>query len=360
MANSPYDLINPVFVYGNYKIRIPEPPKYMWFNSWDVDPPKPKPVYRFLEEEEIVCKGDEVQCTNSAGRVFDWSPIGHGYAGRKAEPTNLFCGNTYVYRRPIRMQDNTHRYLDVGEKIVEGDERLFRFGWDLSEGHLPQWKAKVGDVGFCNLGNNCPEQFRRQFLSPAKPELDKLPDDPNYFYLKAGEFTKAGDEVLLSTYEKPYWETVKNGNIGAIVSKFQANLKCYRRKKDVVIQSNCHHGDLTGMPIDNNRFAYFSGILKHVCDIHNVSVNTYEAEIKTLKDQLANAMAEINELKAKSPEEPRYRNLEVGETLLLGDECYDPDTKKWNKTCNAGKTIGHRYTVQLNGETPFQYRRKIG
>jgi hypothetical protein len=306
-------------------IRLPDPQKYMWIDILHyVDPPKPKPVYRFLEEGETIKEGDET-------KLMECSKVSSSL-GLKV--TRLWAESRF-YRRPVCMQDATHRYLDIGEKILQGDEYYNTY--------FSSWKEFYSSHSFIYTTGRLFE-IRRPFPA-TKPELNKLPDDPNYFYLKAGEFTKDGDEVLLSNYEKSYWEKVKNGNVDAIVSKSQEDNKCYRRKKTPTV-------NLCG----DRSVSYFGNLLS-VCRINELNL-----EVSTLKDQLANAMAEVNELKlvVDVVGKTGYVTLSVGDLLEEGDECYDPDTKKWNKTCNAGKIIGHRYTVQLNGETPFQYRRKIG
>jgi hypothetical protein len=218
-------------------------------------------------------------------------------------------------------------------------------------------------------------------------------EDPNYYYLQAGEFTKEGDEVFIENCcSSGRWEKCKNGNIDAIVSKFQADKGCYRRKVD--------HNFLSSL---NNKIteAYLNG-----------QVFELKQEVSTLKDQLANAMAEINELKAKAsvnekpvvqyrmltvddyiqknlgdellwhgqwslttwthekmderslgkyrrPIKSEYHYLKAGEEIRAGDECFNVPTGEWLPSCNVGECAGSPRTFDLGKNKPFEYRRKI-
>jgi len=79
--------------------------------------PEPAPEWRLLEQGETIIKGDE-------GRVIagiidgreDWGTkhVGftYGILGNKA----------WEVRRKVRMQSDGWRFIDVGERIMEGDE----------------------------------------------------------------------------------------------------------------------------------------------------------------------------------------------------------------------------------------------
>jgi hypothetical protein len=311
--------------------------RYLVYGCLDVDPPKKiEPVYRILEEGEKLQAGDEIGFLGEKRPCWSkMSAVGENEVARRSVLGPPY-GSEYQYRRPVRMQDVTHRYLDVGEMIVDGDdyynelckEWFPTFAAPRTVGSLKGNLYTFGEEKVLNIG----VRYRRPFT--AKPELNKLPDDPNYFYLKAGEYTKAGDEVLIQSFDASRWEKVKNGNIDAIVSKTQADMKCYRRKVD--------HKELSDFKSDYS-VDYFSKMFS-ICRINELTL-----EVNTLKDQLANAMAEINELKASR--EPRYRILQVDDFVEAGDEI---------------KLASGRWVPSLLSHYPMdessvgRFRRKIG
>ena len=293
---------NPYLSYKYLPLCMPTA-AFMSYGGWDVDPPKKvELVYRFLEEGEPIQDTDQ---WNEVKTATDWLVAKHvkwAFEGGKVAYNILPVGNgggTYQFRRPIRMQDATHRYLDVGETIIDGDE--FLSGW--AENWYPTYatdrvvgseKANQYTFGKDTL-NNAEVLYRRQAKHVLKVEKKITADDVlNYTYLKAGEFTKEGDEVFIeSCFSNGRWEKCKNGNIDAIVSKYQEDKKCYRRK----IDHNFLSGDLVGSA------GLSSSTTKRVTEFFQVAmlklgIEELNQEVATLKDQLANVMAEVNELKA--------------------------------------------------------------
>jgi hypothetical protein len=132
--------------------------------------PVAKPVekieYRILAEGEVATTTTDQWKNNRGVWEAVTSPGAHG----------MVVGKSWVkngeIRRPIRMQDATHRYLDIGEKLIEGDQFEYRRDdWMGSSGHYTPYNAKVGDSGFGKGG----DRYRRKITSVVKKETT-IPD----------------------------------------------------------------------------------------------------------------------------------------------------------------------------------------
>jgi hypothetical protein len=123
----------------------------------------PPVQYRFLQEGEVAsAKTDEVNC-------MDWEKVS-GLDGHVIE--------TYDkdnFRRPVRMQDAKHRFLDLGEKIVRGDD------WAYKQNDT--WWAKSlcqGDTirDHVTLNNGKEPLIYRRLLTPEVKVEDKIEVKP--------------------------------------------------------------------------------------------------------------------------------------------------------------------------------------
>jgi hypothetical protein len=116
----------------------------------------PPVQYRFLQVGEVAsAKTDEVNCGK-------WDKV-YGLDGHV-----VTSYEEDVYRRPVRLQDATHRFLDLGEKIANGDEWAYQQNdtwWikSLCKGVI------VGDRATLNNGKE-PLIYRRLLTPEAKSE----------------------------------------------------------------------------------------------------------------------------------------------------------------------------------------------
>jgi len=349
--------IDPFWTY-HLHCPIPYLPKSVGCNFVE-SPKKPEVKYRFLTEGKVIRAGDECLFWDGTYRIYDCQ------VGRVMDKAFEVHKD---YRRPIRMQDATHRYLDVGESIKHEDEVNSRGlnSWHYTFRAGEEVRQVDADVG---------QLYRRKLEETAveqpKPETKAaLADDYNYRYLKAGEITKEGDEVDLGVGLKVYWEKCRNGNVNAVVTKSHETQRLYRRPKT-----------LTG-------------------PVNSVSQDL-EAENETLKDQLANSMAEVNELKEKLRDtevavnvykklqqllgvgdrvtttvfamiveidrlkeklekyEPQYVYLKAGDLIQEGDEYQSDFDYRWCLSYSAGKHVGDGGTCNYDTLKPYNYRRKV-
>ena len=342
--------IDPFWVY-KYAWPTAQLPEFVWSNFVE-SPKKPEEVkYRFLTDGEVAKKGDEVKCEDGAYRTYSFL---------KNSIVRKACEEHRLYRRPIRMQDATHRFLDIEESIKPEDEV-----------GLNSWHCTYrGGENVRQVDDDAGQLYRRKLeettVEQPKPETKApLADDYNYRCLLAGELTKEGDEVYLGAN----WAKCLNGNINAVVTKFHETERLYRRPK-------------TPEP-------------------DNTSMQDLWNEIETLKDQLANSMAEVNELKEKLRDtevavnvytwlqgylgvidmvrstvvkmclengelrkslrkyEPQYIYLRAGDLLEEGDEYQSPITEGWHPTFSNGRRVGDSGTWCPETGKPYYYRRKV-
>jgi hypothetical protein len=118
----------------------------------------PSVQYRFLQEGEIAsAKTDEVSIWEK------WKKV-KGYHGSKLSDCDA---SGHKFRRPVRIQDATHRYLDGGEMIVSTDE--YGPGVWLS---TTSAGCRVGE-GVAASGGDC---YRRVFVAEEKVEPAVKPE----------------------------------------------------------------------------------------------------------------------------------------------------------------------------------------
>jgi hypothetical protein len=334
-------------------LRVSAPPKYLWVGDileGDLRN-KSEPQYRILEEGEPIQDGDEFRLPKISDKWESTKSVKSTFEGvaKKNILSPSQGGGTYEFRRPIRVETPGYRYLDVGEKIVEGDEywhkglrrwcdtRAINRVVGSTEANQYTFGAdNVTDVHF---------KYRRQ-IEALKPELKPAPEDSSYRYLQAGEATKEDDEVLIRSFAGSQWEKCENGNLGSMVSKYHADQKCYRRKIDhEVLPSRPGH---VYPALENEyRVRYFPPLFT------TSLIEELVRENEILKDQLANAMAEVNELRGK---EPQYRLLNYGEKRIEGDQLLSHGG--WENSCCVGERVGNDPTLDYTGK-PYEYRRKI-
>jgi hypothetical protein len=388
-----YDYKSPFWSY--YDIQLPNPLKYVYYTVNDIGPvSKPEKQYRYLKEGERFKEGDEWGCAD-----HKTSPVSSNIWNY---PVSAADERMDDVRREVRMQDAEHRYLDAGEKIVEEDEFL-------SHIHDDEWK-KSGEYGRYQgtVGDRFTKDYvyRRKWPTFKNTEVTvdgqkvncfdnithkELPN-PEYRFLKAGEVTQEGDEVEVgSPWNSLQWEKVRNGNLNLCIGKYQETQKSYRRKveaqkvKETTIDPGegfrilkegevVQKGDevtlygnswsLVGISIGTIVGQTNTGIFRRektlvelahdVWPRTNARLEELRNEVKTLKDQLANAMAEVNELKAKI--EPMYIYLKVGDLIKDGDEvCYED----WSPTVCQGLKVGQPGTFNSVDNRPFEYRRRV-
>jgi hypothetical protein len=303
--------------------------------------------YISLNPEDVLKDGDEYYCKGNGG----WKPV--STVGKKVKD-QISCFYTpsvapHLYRRPIPVTNETkpekkqYRTLEEYEIVQKGDQ-----------------VSGTGDDGWadCNktIGNTASGHYGFTYRRPVRIQSN------GWRYLDIGEKIKEDDQYA------PYMNTPYVVSVGDYIAGKKA------KYFDLYIRKYPEGGSVTLDPSSNTE------------------VEKLQETIATLKDQLANSMAEVNELKNEismlnntdgfaradhthptpwsdintSPElkdevaakktekepEPEYYYLKRGEVVKEGDECAAYNSEKWLPTIYASKRVGEPYMAD-------RYRRKL-
>jgi hypothetical protein len=348
-----YDPLGP---YYWLNFQYPAYPKFINVNNWIAEPICAKVEYRILELQETIQEGDE-ECGQEHD---DFRPVIMSWVGCRTSKYN-----TCKFRRPIRMQDARHRFLDIGETIISGDE------YTCSASCPECWRPAINSIGFALKSvQGGPKRWRRKIEFPktistaATITIEGPPVQSNNSYriLQSGDIIQYGDEIIGGTsgigdrYET--WTKLKPDAccLGLDVDFYKNKFSFRRKVGDSKLQKEVNEL--------KEKLRSTETAVSVYADLQKLLKTRYEVEwtVERLLEENGDLKEEIQALKTphKPPRRipyqeplggPQYIALGVGDVIQPGDEYRINRDFPWVSCTTFGDTIDKTYQCE--------YRRKV-